>query len=336
MNTRLEAFYPEVRSEKGNELALQTLSSIRAGIARHIKNPPWERQVNILADTEFTSSNRMFLSVIKRLKRNGHDHAKHHDAIQKNDLERLRKENAFDWQNNPVQLQEKVFFDTQLHLGRRGRENLADLKKDSFIFKMDEDGNEFAEINYHEFTKNHRQEEKQLNKPRIYETKTNTCPLASLKLYMSKLNPDCDRFYQKARSGKKFDPKLNDTWYTPKPIGKNTLGDFMKKISKRLCLSSLYTNHCIRATCVTEMARGGFEARQIMKVTGHRSEVSLQTYDQDNSSSKKKDISAYLAGKINETNQNQSVQCTSTQFRGQNIFNITGNFYAENCTFSNQ
>ena len=69
--------------------------------------------------------------------------------------------------------------------------------------------------------KNHREEENKLNKPRIHETKTNTCPLASLKLYMSKLNSDCDSFYQKVRSGKIFDPKYNDIWFISKPIGKN-------------------------------------------------------------------------------------------------------------------
>ena len=89
------------------------------------------------------------------------------------------------------------------------------------------------------------------------------------------------------------------------------------------------------------MARRGFEARQIMKVTGHKSAESLKAYDQDNSSSAKRDISAFLsAGK-----KNLSVSCSSTstssslsttQFRGQNVFNISGNFYAQNSTFSNE
>ena len=193
----------------------------------------------------------MFLSVVKRLRQSGHDHVKHRDAIKKKDLERLRQENAFDWQNNPIELQEKVFFDIQLQLGRSARENLVYLKKDSFIFKINDDGNEFAEINYHEFTKNLKEEEKELNKPRIYETKTNMCPLASLKLYMSKLNCDCDRFFQKARSSKRFDPKYNDIWFSSRPIGKNMLSNFMKNISKRLALSNSYTNHNIRATRIT-------------------------------------------------------------------------------------
>ena len=99
------------------------------------------------------------------------------------------------------------------------------------------------------------------------------------------------------------------------------------------------------------MSRGGFEARrlnpkpnpnpnQIMKVTEHKSPESLKTYDQDNSSSAKRDISAFLS----TCKQNPSVSGSSTitstmsttQLRGQNVFNISGNFYAQNDSFSNE
>ena len=47
------------------------------------------------------------------------------------------------------------------------------------------------------------------------------CPVKSLKLYMSKLNPKCSAFYQYHK--KKFD--VNDKiWFDNKPIWKNIIG----------------------------------------------------------------------------------------------------------------
>ena len=164
--------------------------------------------------------------------------------------------------------------------------------------------------------------------------------MASLKLYLSKLNGDCDRFYQKAKCNKKFDPKRDDVWFTVNPIGINTLGNFMKKISKRLALSVTYTNHCIRATCVTEMTRAGYEARQIMKVTGHKSAESLKSYDHDNCSATKRDISSLLSvgmktPSVASASSSISNTMSTTQVQGQHVYHIHGNFY-QNCTFGKE
>ena len=49
----------------------------------------------------------------------------------------------------------------------------------------------------------------------------------------------------------------DSSWYTMKPIGINTLGNFMKTISKRLGLNIHYSNHSIRATVVTLLSSKG-------------------------------------------------------------------------------
>ena len=51
-----------------------------------------------------------------------------------------------------------------------------------------------------------------------------------------------------------------------KPIGINTLGNFMKTISKRLGLSIHYSYHSIRATVVTLLSSKGLGARKIMRL----------------------------------------------------------------------
>ena len=58
----------------------------------------------------------------------------------------------------------------------------------------------------------------------------------------------------------------------------NTLGNKKKVISAEANCYSVYTNHCVRATAVTALARGGTEHQDICSVTGHRRVDSLHSY----------------------------------------------------------
>ena len=61
-----------------------------------------------------------------------------------------------------------------------------------------------------------------------------------------------------------------EIWYDNMAVGENTLGKKMKVISHQAELSTIYTNHSIRATTITILDRSGFEARHIMSVSGHK------------------------------------------------------------------
>jgi integrase len=64
------------------------------------------------------------------------------------------------------------------------------------------------------------------------------------------------------------------------PLGKNTLGDKMKNLSKQLNLSKLYTNHSLRATTITLLDNKGFEARHIMSISGHKTDAAKNNHNQ--------------------------------------------------------
>ena len=268
--------------------------SIRAGISRHLQMPPYKRNFVILSSPKFAASNKMFTAVIKNNKKQGLDHTSHHPTINENDMAKLLDKSSFDL-NDPVQLQENVFFDIMLHFARRGGEGLRDLKKDSFIIKNDGDDYEYICKNFTEITKNHQDlQNKENDEGRIYATNTDTCPVKSFRLYKEKLDKEADIFFTKPRSGKGF--KKDDlTWFTKRPLGLNTLLSKMKSISLRLKLSKIYTNHCCRATAVTLLSSNGIEARKIMEVTGHKSESSLRSYDRNTSDSTKRKISNILS-----------------------------------------
>ena len=68
----------------------------------------------------------------------------------------------------------------------------------------------------------------------------------------------------------------------------------MKIISVNAGTRQVYTNHCLRATSVTNLDEAGFEARDIMTVSGHHAETSIKSYART-SSGKKKRMSTAIA-----------------------------------------
>ena len=122
------------------------------------------------------------------------------------------------------------------------------------------------------------------------------CPVASFEKNVSKLNPHCGAFFQRPKK------KSSDGFRNKNPcIGKNTLGNKLKAISKLANLSREYTNHSIRATSVTILDECGFEVHHIMCVSGHRSEVSIRSYDSKTKSGIKLAMSTGLSNALCET-----------------------------------
>jgi hypothetical protein len=142
---------------------------------------------------------------------------------------------------------------------------------------VDGEGNEIVKISIRETEKKKQGDEKVIveKEPIMYATPGDpNCPVTSLRKNIQKLNKRCTAFYQY--------PKANwaesAEWYDNKPLGKNTLGNMMSKISSTAELPIVYTNHCIRSTAITELSNGGVEGNDIVHFTGHKSTESLRHY----------------------------------------------------------
>ena len=117
------------------------------------------------------------------------------------------------------------------------------------------------------------------------------------KLYFSKIHKDVNYLWQRPKQGRIH--YTDDKWYDRQIIGKDPLERYMKYLAKELKLSNInYTNHSIRATCITLLDRAQFEARHIIAITGHRSESTIKKYAKGCSSEKKRQMSDALASKI--------------------------------------
>ena len=231
-------------------------------------------------DQVFLQANKVFTGRLHDNKEKGHDKTKRQLPIDKEDMEKLFQ-NYFtpglESGDTKVLLQ-KVFFDIVYYTGRRGKEGLRDLDKNSFDIKTGSDGLDYIELNFNEKTKRNEGDKNSSGQNALHDDHhiisaqpgNNLCPVESFKTYISKFNKRCDALFQY--------PSNDKTSVDRKPIGKNTLATMMKETSEDAKLSHTYTNHCIRKTTATALRRQGFDLDEIKNVTKHKNIESLKHY----------------------------------------------------------
>ncbi|XP_075430080.1 activating transcription factor 7-interacting protein 1 isoform X2 [Ascaphus truei] len=271
----LQEFYYTIRNHDGNTYSIASYKSMRAGLNRHLRRPPHSRQICLMKDTEFASANLVFVNVLKRLHVQGKDDTKHHPPITADDLRKIKLSGILGLQN-PQALVNKVWFDLQLHFSKRGREILRDLAPDAFVVQKDKNGRQYAMFRYPgkgPYAENPRKMGKMYDMPG-----DPNCPVFSLKLYLSKLPPKPAAFYLHPIKLTPEQMQEQRTWFKREPMGVNYLGTMMPRISVAARLSRRYTNHSLRATTIQLLCEAGLGPREIMAVTGHRSESAIKNY----------------------------------------------------------
>lgn len=152
-----------------------------------------------MKDSEFMTSNHVFTGLIKMLKRDGKDVTIHKKAISEGDIQKLYTSGVFGLED-PVSLQNKVFWDIMLNCARRGQEGLDILTRQSYGKFQDDKGHSFYKMMYNESNKTHHGVDSRENyqERRMYANPANpdNCPVRSLDLYLSKLSPKCNSFFQ--------------------------------------------------------------------------------------------------------------------------------------------
>lgn len=273
----LREFYGSVRNKKGEMYGKSSYVNLRAAVHRHITSPPYNRPFNILRDVQFQSANQVFMGVLRKMRVEGKDVTKHKEAITEGDMKKLYESGVLNT-DTPMGLLRKVYVEISLQFGRRGREGLRDFTKESFVFKLNDEGKEYVTLAYNELDKNHQillPKDNEKSQMMFSHAGDPMCPVESLRKYLAKLNPNCPSFFQKPKLYVANDAQI---WYENKPLGVHTIGQLMKTISQEAKLSCIYTNHSIRATTATVLARAGVESRNICAVTGHKNESSLKSY----------------------------------------------------------
>ena len=270
LNEALAKFYLEARTSKGEQYSRSALLGFRNSIERHLNNN--SRVVKISKKPFFQNAK------LRINRREGKENVKHKPIIEAADLARVQS-SEFTSMNTPAGLQRRVCFFISLYWCRRGREGQRELTRSSFEFLKDGEGREFVMMTHDEATKNHPggETDKQSSEreTRLYSTGKPDDAFASVKQYVSKLNPLCNAFFQRPR------PRIRSedpVWYENKPLGVNSLGNMMKSISTGCNLSKICTNHSVRATAISLWSDADIPDRHITFASGHSNEQSLAHY----------------------------------------------------------
>ncbi len=291
MAVLLRDFYFCVRQTNGERYSKSAFKNLRAGLHRYLVSPPHNKMYNIMKDRIFQKANQVYDGYMTAIRAEGKDINKPKPTIAPEDVVRLYR---YVFPNTPQGLQYRVFFEICLHFGRRGREGLRLLTRDTYEVKVDPTGVEYVQNKYHEAEKCKRgvaNNEKDKSSYMFAQPGNPNCPVKHFKDYIKRLNPKCDAFFQRAKK-RKYSP--TGVWYDNVAVGHHTLADFMKSMSEKGGLSKIYTNHSIRKTCITALAEAGYEAKDIMAVTGHRNVASLDPYLSEPSIKRKKGMSNAL------------------------------------------
>ncbi|KAM6941768.1 uncharacterized protein PEZ65_003775 [Lycodopsis pacificus] len=112
LNGLLRHFYGSVRNSKGELYGIASYIALRAGLNRYFKERPVSRPVSLMKDAEFSSANKVFLGVLKKIRKSGRDITLHHEALSPDDIRTLRHSRAMDT-GTPRGLLNKVWFDIQ-------------------------------------------------------------------------------------------------------------------------------------------------------------------------------------------------------------------------------
>lgn len=285
-------------SEQTSEYQKNSYKSIRSAINRHLQD--LGRDIDIVRGKEFRSSNSILDGKLKKNLQEGLARpTKHKEIINTADLEKI---STYLYENfTPVALRFRIWFLLSIQFVSRGLEFHEQLKPNSFVFKTDENGHEYATLSHSTKQKNWQGGIDTADGPkekRMYAIPDlgQKCPVNSLKLFLAKTDPNATSLFNHCVKKALSSPEEEDVWFSNVPVKQYQFSRFMSDISKNAKCSTSYTAHCLRATAIQGMNDAGFEIRHIMHMSGHKNESSVRSYNRDCSTAQKKQMSDILNG----------------------------------------
>jgi hypothetical protein len=156
LDEHLGHFYMDLRKVDGSFYKANSLEGIRHGINRYLKNPPFNKKIDIIKDPGFTDSNTCFKAVLAETKRVGKGDVEHYPIISESDIQKLYTSMHLSI-TTPQGLFNKVQFDVRMFFCRRGNENMHGMTKNTFqIFVDEKTGRKYVKKVVDELTKNHK------------------------------------------------------------------------------------------------------------------------------------------------------------------------------------
>ena len=200
-----------------------------------------------------------------------------------------------------MQLLQTTIYMIGLHCALRGGVEHNNLRRPgcNSQFSFEVDGNGVERLVYREdpLQKNNQGSLICKSKPKIVNVYAASnkakCPIAIFKKYCGLLpqSKSCKKLYLRCR---KY--PVPSVWYCDQPYGINKINANVKEICKEGGIMCNFTNHSLRATCVSRMYDQNVPEQIIKQVTGHRSDcVRVNKRTGDNL---KRAASGVIAGEV--------------------------------------
>ena len=276
----VKKLYVEVRKKDGSFYQRTSVRGLRAGIHRYIREPPFSRtDLSLFRDNSaFDEANDVLDAHLRVLKKQGELKATDHfPPISQPDLEKIGEflRSSITEPMDPTDLTLAGWFVLTFHLGLRGREMQLDLRKQDLAISTDGEGKQYAHLSTSFSQKNHSGDLSSLSDDVSTGRVQDEIQVEIVKRLISLGHPKVDRLFQRANVHRK---KQDDPYFVAAPLGKDSIGKFMSKISEKANLSRRYTNHSVRASCLTVLQSENVGDRHIASVTMHRNISSLVSY----------------------------------------------------------
>ena len=139
----LRRFYAEVKTKKNKPMHPSSLTCLRASLHRYLTQPPINRRINIITDTEFVLANAMFQSKQKLYRKTHNAKPKHKKPIEVGDMRKLSAYFRANISRAEVN-QEFTWFNLCYYFGRRGREGWRDVSKNTFEVLTDDENRRYV------------------------------------------------------------------------------------------------------------------------------------------------------------------------------------------------
>ncbi|CAB5373840.1 unnamed protein product [Rhizophagus irregularis] len=245
--------------------------------------------------------------------------------------------------DNPEGLLYRVFFHLSIILAMRGGEHYQ-LKINQF--KSDENGG----LKFFRYISKNNQRGIQGGQAHIISIPAdNNGPCSDIQLYLSKRPPSGDEnFYLQPNNTSWLETNI---WYKTDHVGKNKLGNFMKKIGRETQIDipiELLSNHSRRKTATQILQDQEVPEQAIMQLTGHKSVQGVRAYKKVNENQQLNTLNTLInitdnksSTFIQENSQNNLINNDNSNLQlplqeislSLNSLNESPIFH--NCTFSN-
>ena len=112
-----------------------------------------------------------------------------------------------------------------------------------------------------------------------------------------------------------YKPIAGSKWYKKQRMGKDRIGQFMKRIACDGSLKGRKTNHSARKTMIISLASSNIPDTQIMQLSGHRNVQSLNSYKQASLQQQQK--MSHILSSYNKEVTSGQIQKRDTEFSPQ-------------------